>query len=182
MWWNLIFRFKKQLLIIAASLSMFGGGYWYALSSTEPTIVKEIQIVEKVIEKEVIIEKEVFVEVSKEDTEKTTTVTEKPDGSKVTVISEKTSKGSTKDHSKDANITKDISKDKKTKEIPIVIHKKVTKYKLGFFAANKLSSLGKKEEADYGLSGSIRLAGPVWVDSSYQIRNHELTLGVSVEF
>jgi hypothetical protein len=102
----------------------------------------------------------------------------KPDGTIVTTETENTDT-TTKTDSKTVSTEK---KDTTIKET--AANGSQATYRLGAFAAWSLPELADKpfQKPDYGVQAAYRLIGPVWLDSTYNFGNKELSLGASVEF
>jgi len=179
MWWELLFRFKKQILIVIACAGLYGAGWWSGVETTEPVIVTKTKIEEKIVEKERIIIKEIFIEVTKKDTKKTTTITESKDGSKTTVIKEETKEESDKKSNKDSDADKIASTDKTTQNTPKVVST-LPKYRIGM--VTEIQSISDFSELNYGFSSGVRLFGPLWLGGTYLIKSKTATLEFSYEF
>jgi hypothetical protein len=178
MFLELLLKFKTPLLILLATPLLLGIGYYYGSKTAKPQVKTEIK--EVVVEK--VVEKKVFVEVkTKQEKENThTVITKKPDGTEVAVIdtvknteektttSEESSKESDKLTSKETRITT-VGK----------------KYKVSVLAVEKLPSLSditKLEKPDYQIMIGRRVAGDLWIDAGYQVKQSAAVIGLSWEF
>ena len=162
MWWDLIFRFKKQLFIIGLAVAAFGSGWWYGVDSVEPVvaIAKKSSSLEKKIEK-------------KDESVKTVTkIVEKKDGSRETVITQvKNTKSSTK-------TAKKTEKRTTPKILPPLLP---NRFRSGITLGTNLPNW-KDGELDYGVSVGLRAFGDFWLEGQYFIKSKNITVGVSVEF
>ena len=162
MWLTLLDKFKKPILLALLAILLVLSGYYLAKRTIKP----EIQIKEKIVEKVVEVEKK------KINSKTHTTIVTKPDGTKT-----ETTDTETKTES-------ETKKDSETKTEKSVVSKpnNLDKYRIGAFGDIKTSDLPNSADYGYGISAGIRVLGPVWLDTHYNIKRHELGLGASLQF
>lgn len=180
-------KFKKEIIIsLLAAVLAFAGGYWWASHNIEPQVVTKTDIVEKIVEKEVIIEKEVQKKKEDKDVKTVTTIEEKPDGSKVTKIIKEDKTETQTETKTDTDKATAVQSDKSEQNDEKLNHTPDTdKYRLGVFTSLPPAEIIDNPDninIDYGVSGGVKVTGPFWIDTSYQIQSKEFTIGVSWEF
>jgi hypothetical protein len=60
--------------------------------------------------------------------------------------------------------------------------KPADKYRIGAFGDAKISDLLEPSGYGYGISAGMRVLGPVWLDTQYNIKKKDLSLGASIQF
>lgn len=173
MWLNILIKFKKEILIFVCLFGALTGGYFWGQESVEPKVIIETKIVEKIKEKIITVE----IEKKETKTEKITTITEKPDGTKETKITEK-SKSTTDTNSKS---DKNSTKNKTTTSKPKVIYTK-NDYRVGVHAGSVISKTIDTGNLKYSMSASVRVLGDIWLETYYQHPDKDISLGIAVEF
>ena len=162
----------KLIIGIVIIILTFGTGYCLGKKLTNPRIITKIEVREK------IIEKIITLEVEKKDEKKhiVKKIIERPDGTKETIIEEKTeviSETSKKNH-------KDTVTETKTKidEKVAVIPSQYRASGLAIVRANDIKSI----LVDYGAIGEMRVLGPFWAGVGFTYKQKAAIISVSVEF
>jgi hypothetical protein len=160
--------YQKYLLALSLLLAALYTSYWYGKNSNPPKTIVKVE--EKIVEKIVTVE----VEKKQEKKQTVTKITEKPDGTKETIIEEK------KELSFEMAIKKDL--DKKTETELVSKTNNLSDYKLGVLVGSKV--LDKEKQADLLYSGqaSMRVFGPWWLDLQIGFTEKTASFGVSLEF
>ena len=157
---------KKNKLILSMILISFAFGFGVCFLS----IKQKTQI--KTEYKEKIVTKVVKIEVEKKQEKKNTytKITEKPDGSKETIIQE-----TTESNSETAKKNKDLSKTE-IEKTTIKINKTAS---LGFMLSIDTKT---KSYKDYGLFLKYQVISPVSVQSVYMFEDRSFYIGASIDF
>lgn len=170
--------------MLVAVLITFAGGYWTAVKTLKPIVITNTEIVEKIVEKEVFIEKKSVVKATQKNKKKTTKITQKADGSKEITIVEDNSQKTDTNTIKDSSSTTETASETKAKSEQEVVTVAPKMFKASaLVGTSAIESFKNKElNLNYGVGASMRLFGPIWVDTLYQTQKHNVSIGISVEF
>ncbi len=163
-------KVNRKILLTVTVISSFCLGFFVCKKTLNPQVITNTEV------KEVIVEKVVYVEIEKKDENKQiiTTIIEKPDGIKETVIIENTTTSTTTQQMSQTD-TATQSEIKTVQSIP----KKNNKATLLTH-----STLDIRPSVNYGVYIERRLIGSVWLGAGYSSINGEnlVNLGISLEF
>jgi hypothetical protein len=168
---ELLAKHWKNVAVLCLMLACFAAGEFHARKS-----MGAAEVVQKTTENDKTV---ATVDVQKEEkTNLKTVVVKKPDGTTVTTTTENTDTTTATKSKTVATETKTSKTDTKSADAIL------PKYRAGVFAGRALPDLLDKplQKPDYGVQAAYRVIGPVWVDTTYNFSNKELTLGASVEF
>ena len=164
---------EKKYLYSLAVVGLLAISFWMGTKSVDPEVKVETKVVEKVVEK--IVEVEVNKESEKKN--KSTKIIEKPDGTKITEITETSEKETKTANKKNSDSEKNTSSEQKIEKT----QKALAQYRLGGKVGANLKDLFSGSEMLYEVNAGMRVIGPFWSDLSYNT-NGSIMIGISLEF
>lgn len=181
---------KKHIIVpIICLISGYAIGYG---RKPQPEIqIKEVLTIDKEKIENVIAEERERLKrefESKKSEKKTTVKITKPNGEVIEKTKEETKssekqKETVKKDKKESKETKE--KEQIKKETEIVQKSGQSKYSLGLSAEKNIDKLFNTlptDGLDYTVSLGLRVYGPLWLESGYQIKDKSVNLGIKLEF
>lgn len=183
--------FDKKYLIVGAAALIGGYAIGYGNKPDPDIQIKEVVTIDKEKTEKVIAEEKEKLKrefESKKWEKKTTTRVTKPNGEvrETTKEESKTVEKEKEDRQKDKKESKETKEKEKTKkETEIVQKSNQSKYSLGFSVQkpiDKVLNTLPSQDLDYLINAGVRIYGPLWLESGFQIKEKAVSLGIKLEF
>jgi len=183
--------FDKKYLIIGVVALIGGYAIGYGNKPKPDVQIKEVVTIDKEKTEKIIAEEKEKLKreyESKKWQKKTTTRVTKPNGEVEETTSEE-SKTSEKEKEKKQKEKKESKETKEKenlkKETEITEKYNQSKYSVGFSVQkpiDKVLSTLPSEDLDYLVNAGIRIYGPLWLESGFQVKEKAVSLGIKLEF